>query len=98
MNNIVYFKNVTKENKSKIDDKDIFSKGFSRIDFLHEILIIIISIVKLVIQLFLILSSWSADLVYILMKPLEWIFKLGLYTVDRKLENGINIQYSELRK
>ncbi|MGL4108440.1 DUF6688 family protein [Clostridium sp. LP20] len=98
MNNIVYFKNVTKENKSKIDDKDIFSKGFSGIDFLHEILIIIISIVRLVIQLFLILSSWSADLVYILMKPLEWIFKLGLYTVDRKLENGINIQYSELRK
>ena len=40
----------------------------------------------------------SADIVYLLMKPLEWFFLLVLYTVDRKPENRINVQYSELRK
>ena len=39
----------------------------------------------------------SADIVYLLMKPLEWFFLLVLYTVDRKPENRINVQYSELR-
>ncbi|MBO0962902.1 hypothetical protein J1P26_24830 [Neobacillus sp. MM2021_6] len=43
-------------------------------------------------------SKWSADLVYLLMKPMEWFFLLILYTVDRKPENRIYIQYSELRK
>ena len=42
-------------------------------------------------------TSWSADIIYILMKPLEWIFTLILYTVDKNPENRINIQYSELR-
>ena len=40
----------------------------------------------------------SADITYILMKPLEWIFLFVLYTVDNHPEDRINIQYSELRK
>ncbi|WP_253701350.1 DUF6688 family protein [Bacillus sp. FJAT-29814] len=43
-------------------------------------------------------SKWSADIVYLLMKPLEWFFLIVLYTVDHKPENRIHIQYSELRK
>lgn len=43
-------------------------------------------------------TNWSADLVYILMKPLEWLFILVLYTIDQNPENRINIQYSELRR
>lgn len=43
-------------------------------------------------------TKLSADLVYILMKPLEWVFLFVLYLVDSKPENRINIQYSELRK
>ncbi|WP_235714670.1 DUF6688 domain-containing protein [Neobacillus dielmonensis] len=43
-------------------------------------------------------TKWSADLVYLIMKPLEWFFLLVLYTVDRKPENRIHVQYSELRK
>lgn len=43
-------------------------------------------------------TKLSADIVYILMKPLEWIFLIVLYSVDRNPENRINIQYSELRK
>lgn len=43
-------------------------------------------------------SKLSADLIYIAMKPLELIFVLVLYTVDKDPENRINIQYSELRK
>jgi hypothetical protein len=39
----------------------------------------------------------SADIVYLLMKPLEWFFLLVLYTVDAKPENRIHMQYSELR-
>ncbi|MCM3766968.1 DUF6688 family protein [Neobacillus niacini] len=42
-------------------------------------------------------SKWSADLVYLLMKPLEWFFLIVLYTVDHKPENRIHIQYSELK-
>jgi hypothetical protein len=34
-----------------------------------------------------------ADLIYILMKPLEWFFLLVLYTFDRKPENRIAKQY-----
>ncbi|GAO42672.1 hypothetical protein FPE01S_01_16870 [Flavihumibacter petaseus NBRC 106054] len=34
-----------------------------------------------------------ADIVYILMKPLEWLFLLTLYTFDRKPENRIARQY-----
>lgn len=38
-------------------------------------------------------SKYSADLVYFLMKPLEWIFIFILYTFDQKPENRIAIQY-----
>lgn len=34
-----------------------------------------------------------SDLVYILMKPLEWFFLLTLYTFDEKPENRIALQY-----
>ncbi|MCQ2969188.1 MAG: hypothetical protein MJ191_03520 [Clostridium sp.] len=43
-------------------------------------------------------TKFSADIVYILMKPLEFVFLIILYCVDVKPENRINIQYSELRK
>ena len=43
-------------------------------------------------------SKWSADVMYLLMKPLEWFFLVVLYTVDKKPENRIHMQYSELRK
>lgn len=35
-----------------------------------------------------------ADIVYILMKPLEWLFLLCLYTFDPKPENRIAMQYT----
>jgi hypothetical protein len=34
-----------------------------------------------------------SDIIYILMKPLEWFFLLSLYTFDRKPENRIAKQY-----
>jgi hypothetical protein len=34
-----------------------------------------------------------SDLVYVLMKPLEWVFIIFLYTVDRNPENRIAVQY-----
>ena len=43
-------------------------------------------------------KKWEADIVYLLMKPLEWFFLFVLYTVDKNPENRIHIQYSELRK
>lgn len=43
-------------------------------------------------------KKWVADIVYLLMKPLEWFFLFVLYTVDKNPENRIHIQYSELRK
>lgn len=43
-------------------------------------------------------TKCSADIIYLIMKPLEWLFLVVLYTVDKKLENRIHIQYSELRK
>ena len=43
-------------------------------------------------------TQWSADFVYLLMKPLEWFFLFVLYTVDRNPENRIHVQYSELRR
>jgi len=39
-------------------------------------------------------TSWSADFVYVLMKPLEWFFLLILYIVDVKPENRIAMQYT----
>lgn len=38
-------------------------------------------------------SPYIADIIYFLMKPLEWIFLIVLYTVDTKPENRISIQY-----
>lgn len=38
-------------------------------------------------------NPWSADVVYILMKPLEWIFVIILYLFDEKPENRICRQY-----
>jgi hypothetical protein len=34
-----------------------------------------------------------SDIIYILMKPLEWVFLLVLYMFDTKPENRIAIQY-----
>lgn len=38
-------------------------------------------------------SPWSADAVYLIMKPLEWIFAAALYFFDEKPEDRINSQY-----
>jgi hypothetical protein len=38
-------------------------------------------------------NKFIADIVYVLMKPLEWIFLLVLYTCDEKPENRIAKQY-----
>jgi hypothetical protein len=39
-------------------------------------------------------KKWVSDLVYVLMKPAEWIFLLVLYTTDRKPEQRIARQYA----
>ena len=38
-------------------------------------------------------NKYTADFVYILMKPLEWIFLIVIYLCDNKPENRIAIQY-----
>lgn len=38
-------------------------------------------------------TAWAADITYILMKPLEWIFLIVLYTFDKNPENRISTQY-----
>ena len=38
-------------------------------------------------------NKYVADLVYIMMKPLEWLFIIVLYTFDKKPENRIAVQY-----
>ncbi len=38
-------------------------------------------------------NPWSADVVYLLMKPLEWIFVAVLYLFDEKPESRIASQY-----
>ena len=40
-------------------------------------------------------NAWQADLTYILMKPLEWIFVFVLYLFDTKQENRIAVQYTK---
>ena len=42
-------------------------------------------------------NAWQADIIYILMKPLEWIFLAVLYLFDKKPENRIAIQYTGKR-
>ena len=39
-----------------------------------------------------------ADVIYIVMKPLEWLFILFLYTFDTHPENRIAVQYSDYKK
>jgi hypothetical protein len=39
-------------------------------------------------------KAWQADITYILMKPLEWLFLIILYLFDQKPENRIAIQYT----
>lgn len=39
-----------------------------------------------------------ADIVYIIMKPLEWVFLTVLYMFDTQPENRIEIQYSEYKR
>ena len=39
-------------------------------------------------------NKWVADLVYLLMKPLEWIFLITLYLADRRPEDRIAKQYT----
>lgn len=41
----------------------------------------------------LIRTRYAADVVYLLMKPLEWIFLIVLYMCDVKPENRIAVQY-----
>lgn len=41
----------------------------------------------------LIKSKWVADVVYLLMKPLEWFFLIIIYMCDVNPENRIAIQY-----
>lgn len=41
----------------------------------------------------LIRSKYAADLVYLLMKPLEWLFLAVLYLTDARPENRIAVQY-----
>jgi hypothetical protein len=38
-------------------------------------------------------NKYVADAVYIMMKPLEWLFLLVLYAFDKKPENRIEVQY-----
>ena len=38
-------------------------------------------------------SAFQADIVYIIMKPLEWLFLAALYLFDKKPENRIAPQY-----
>ena len=38
-------------------------------------------------------SAWSADITYLIMKPLEWIFLVVLYLFDEKPEDRICRQY-----
>ena len=39
-------------------------------------------------------SPWSADMVYLIMKPFEWIFLALLYLFDPAPENRIARQYT----
>ena len=38
-------------------------------------------------------SPWIADLIYFIMKTLEWIFLIVIYCCDVKPENRIAVQY-----
>ena len=38
-------------------------------------------------------AKWMADIIYFLMKPLEWLFLIIIYTVDIRPEDRIAVQY-----
>ncbi len=38
-------------------------------------------------------KAWTADVIYLMMKPLEWVFLAVLYLFDEKPENRISSQY-----
>ena len=42
----------------------------------------------------LIRSPYAADVIYLLMKPLEWLFLIVLYAVDVHPEDRIAVQYT----
>lgn len=42
--------------------------------------------------------KWVSDLIYLLMKPLEWIFLMVLYLADKSPENRIVRQYIDLNE
>ncbi len=42
-------------------------------------------------------NIWIADVVYIIMKPLEWLFLICLYTMDKNPENRIALQYTNYK-
>lgn len=44
----------------------------------------------------LIHNQYTADFIYYIMKPLEWIFLIVIYCFDTKPENRIAVQYSPL--
>ncbi|AXX93018.1 hypothetical protein CPU12_07355 [Malaciobacter molluscorum LMG 25693] len=46
----------------------------------------------------IITTRLRADIIYILMKPLEYIFLIFLYLVDRNPENRIEVQYLPMKK
>lgn len=43
-------------------------------------------------------TPFRADIIYIIMKPLEWLFVFVLYLCDTHPENRIAVQYSEYKK
>ena len=46
----------------------------------------------------LIRTKWAADVVYFIMKPLEWIFLIVIYLCDVSPENRIAVQYLPKKK
>lgn len=38
-------------------------------------------------------QPWQADLIYLLMKPAEWLFLVIIYLHDQQPENRIALQY-----
>lgn len=41
-------------------------------------------------------TAWQADITYLIMKPLEWIFLFVLYLFDKNPENRIATQYTQV--
>ncbi|WP_458794308.1 DUF6688 family protein [Streptococcus suis] len=43
-------------------------------------------------------KAWQTDLIYLIMKPAEWLFLIVIYLHDRQPENRIAVQYLPLSK